>query len=83
MTDATVTFGQLERLLMGLSFESVPGQGPWKIFRHVPSGTTILLADRRLDLPARMPDVVSIRRHLADNGILGEDEFDRCIVSAA
>jgi hypothetical protein len=78
VTDA-VTYGQLQRLLIQLKFENVPTRPTWNAYRHAPSGTVIMLAARRPDQPARRPDLASVRRHLADNGILTEAEFDRRI----
>jgi len=37
------------------------------------------LANREPDVPARPADLVSVRRHLVDNGVLDQGEFDRLL----
>jgi hypothetical protein len=52
-------------------------------YRHTPSDTLIVLAGRPPDQAARRPDLFSVRRHLADKGILEEAEFDRILAAAS
>jgi hypothetical protein len=37
------------------------------------------LANREPDVPARPADLVSVRRHLVDNGVLDQREFERLL----
>jgi hypothetical protein len=39
----------------------------------------ILLANREPDVPARPADLVSVRRHLVDNGVVDQSEFERLL----
>jgi predicted RNA binding protein YcfA (HicA-like mRNA interferase family) len=83
MAGNEITYGELHRLLLGLGFECVPAKPSWRAYRHSPSGTVVLLAGRRPGHPTRRPDVSSVRRHLAENGILTEAEFDRMLARAS
>ena len=83
MTSERITYGQLHRLLVGLEFEDVPVKQKWKAYRHAPSDTLILLPDRQPNQRARAPELISVRRHLVENGIVNEDEFDQFLAEAA
>ena len=39
----------------------------------------IVLANREPGMPARPADLVSVRRHLVDNGVLDQQEFERLL----
>jgi hypothetical protein len=76
MVTSGVTYGQLYRLLRNLDFVDLSAAHPWKVYRHDESGTLILLANREPDSPAQPADVVSVRRHLVDNGLLDPRDFE-------
>jgi hypothetical protein len=78
-----ITYGRLRQLLLDLSFQDVPTKEKWKAYRHEGTDTIILLADRKSSQVAREPDILSIRRHLADNGIVDEQQFERMIANVA
>jgi hypothetical protein len=82
MVSKALTYQRLHRLLLGLHFESVPTRPSWRAYRHPGSGAVILLADRGPDQPARPLDLISVRRHLAENGILAEAEFDQYLATS-
>ena len=79
MTGKRITYGQLHRLLRELEFVHVPMKRKWKAYRHAKSDTLILLADRQPNQPARDPELISVRRHLVENGIVGADDLDRLL----
>lgn len=81
--DERITYGRLRQLLLGLNFQDVPTTEKWKAYRHEATETVILLADRKSNQFAREPDILSIRRHLADNGIMDEQQFERVIADVA
>ena len=79
MATESVTYGQLYQLLARLEFVDVSGECPWKAYRHSDTHTLILLGNHRPELPARPTDLVSVKRHLADNGLLEPREFERLL----
>ena len=78
-----VSYGQLVRLLLKLEFVSVQVRPKWKAYRHASSETIILLPDRPENRTARDPEVISIRRHLVENALVHEHDFDQLLVEAA
>lgn len=79
MTTRSVTYGDLYRLLVQLDFTDVSSECPWKAYRHGATDTVVLLANREPDLPARPADLISVRRHVVDNGIVEQPEFERLL----
>lgn len=79
MTTRSITYGDLYRLLAQLDFIDVSDDCPWKAYRHGATDTLVLLANREPDLPARPADLVSVRRHVIDNGRIDQREFDRLL----
>jgi hypothetical protein len=76
MTDHDVTYGHIYNLLLGLQFVEEPVREHWKAYRHGQTDTLILLVRHKPSLRARETDVVSVRRHLVDNGLIEENEFE-------
>jgi hypothetical protein len=79
MITSSVTYGDLYRLLVQLDFVDVSRECPWKAYRHGATDTLILLANREPELPARPADLVSVRRHVVDNGLVDQREFERLL----
>jgi hypothetical protein len=77
MMTRSITYGDLYRLLAQLDFIDVSGDCPWKAYRHGATDTVVLLANRDPDLPARPADLVSVRRHVVDKGLVDRHEFER------
>ena len=71
-----VTYRQLDELLRRLGFAATTAPGRWRAYQHSGSETMIVLADRGRAALARELDLVSVRRHLVDNHLINEDEFD-------
>ena len=74
--DRHITYGQLYQLLLDLRFVYEPVQPSGRGYRHDESDTLILLGDREHSMQARAVDLVSVRRHLVDNGLIDEQDFD-------
>jgi hypothetical protein len=83
MKNKQLTYRQLHCLLIELDFVTVPTTRPWKAYRHPSSETLILLAGRKADDPARGFELLSIRRHLVENGIVNEEDLDPRLAEAA
>jgi hypothetical protein len=79
MISSNVSYGRIYQLLAQLHFVDVSGEHRWKAYRRDDTNIVILLANRRPDMPARPADLVSVRRHLVDNGVLDQCEFDRLL----
>jgi hypothetical protein len=79
MVDKNISYGELYQLLAQLHFVDVSSERRWKAFRQDDTDIMILLANRNPDAPARTADVVSVRRHLVDNGLLDQHEFERLL----
>jgi hypothetical protein len=73
-----ITNSLLRQLLADLGFE--PGgvtDKMHRVFRHPESGCTLLLPENKSAEAPRPADLVGIRGHLAYQGHLEEDAFDR------
>jgi hypothetical protein len=71
-------YSALKKYLIDLGFidEFVPQSH--LAFRHVESGTLVLLSlQDDEDEPVRQEDLVSVRRHLVENGLISDQEFSR------
>jgi hypothetical protein len=79
MIDKSVSYGEPYQLLAQLHFVDVSSEHRWKAYRQGDTDILILLANRDFDLHARSADVVSVRRHLVDNGVLDQREFERLL----
>lgn len=79
MITRSVSYGELYRLLAQLHFVDVSGERRWRAYRQGDTNIVILLANREPGMPARPADLVSVRRHLVDNGVLDQCEFERLL----
>jgi hypothetical protein len=79
MITRSVSYGELYQLLTELHFVDVSNEQRWKAYRQGGTDIVILLANREPNVPARPADLVSVRRHLVDNGVLDQGEFDRLL----
>ena len=79
MIDRSVSYGELYRLLAELHFVDVSSESRWRAFQQGGTEIVILLANREPDAPARQADLVSVRRHLVDNGVVDQGEFERLL----
>lgn len=71
----SVTYGQLNDLLVGLGFSRAVVEGTVG-YKHKPSGGFFVLHDRPPDTPAREGDYVHIRSQLDWRGLMTRDEFE-------
>jgi len=76
MMASQITYGELAEVLMRLGFTATTVEDRWQAYRHADSDTLIVLANRDSASPARPSDLVSVRRHLVDNDLIAENEFD-------
>lgn len=74
-----ISYGELYRLLLRLEFVDISNESRWRTYRQNGSDLVILLANREPATPARSADLISVRRHLVDNGLLEKDEFERLL----
>ncbi len=79
MITRNVSYGELYRLLARLHFVDVSSEHRWEAYRQGDTDIVILLANREPDMPVRPADLVSVRRHLVDNGVLDQREFERLL----
>ncbi len=79
MITRSVSYGELYQLLAQLHFVDVSSERRWKAYRQGGTEILILLANREPDVPARQADLVSVRRHLVDNGVLDQREFEHLL----
>lgn len=80
MIPRQITNKELEELLTRLGFIVSTIENRWRAYRHAASDTLILLTNRNGELPARDLDLISVRRHLVDNDLINEDEFEGFLV---
>jgi hypothetical protein len=80
MMASQITYGELADVLAQLGFVVTTVEDRWRAYRHADSDTLIILANRDWRSPARNLDLVSIRRHLVDNDLIGENEFDALFI---
>jgi hypothetical protein len=76
MIARSVSYGDIYELLAGLQFVNVSTEQRWREYRQAGREVVILLANRKPELPARPADLISVRRHLIDNGLLDRREFE-------
>jgi hypothetical protein len=76
MTASEITYRELAEFLTRLGFVPTMVEDRWRAYRHADSDTLIVVANHDWTSPARHLDLVSIRRHLVDNDLIGENEFD-------
>jgi hypothetical protein len=80
MMASQITYGELAEVLTRLGFVATSVKDRLRAYRHAESDTLIVLPSYPWGSPARDLDLVSIRRHLVDNDLIGEDEFDSLLV---
>jgi hypothetical protein len=79
MIGSNVSYGQLYELLSQLNFVDVSSERRWKAYQLRDGDVLILLANRDPHALARTEDLVSVRRHLVDNGVLDPLAFERLV----
>jgi hypothetical protein len=75
-----ITYVELDKLLARLGFVESRIESRWRAYRHAESDSLIILSNRDRTLPAREVELVSVRRHLVDNDLIDEREFDGLLV---
>ena len=75
-----VNYKTIIHVLLDLGFIDESVKGSHQAFRHVGSGTVILFsalfAEEEL---VRQEDLISVRRHLIENGLIAHDDLMRLI----
>jgi hypothetical protein len=82
MMASQITYVELSEFLTRLGFVATTIEDRWRAYRHAESDTLILVADHDRTLPARHADLVSVRRHLVENNLIGENEFDAFLIGS-
>jgi predicted RNA binding protein YcfA (HicA-like mRNA interferase family) len=74
-----VSFAALEQVLVGLGFtvRKVPGSHTW--FEHPGSNTRILLPPFRQEETVDQGNLVAVRRHLDEKGLMPRARFDELL----
>lgn len=72
----SVTYRRLDQLLSALGFARDQHEENCSIYRHGESRALILVAKRAPADSILDADLLSVRRHLVDGGLMGENEFD-------
>jgi hypothetical protein len=75
--DQPPTYAQLHRLLLELGFTTEPAEAHLRVYRHAASDTLVVLAAHLPDQPVRDTDLISIRKHLVEKGIIDEHSLAR------
>lgn len=79
----TIKYKNLIDFLGRLGFVNESVKGSHRAFRHAGSGTIFLLSDSYSeDDPVGEEDLVSVRRHLVENGLVSYDDFAKVAGSA-
>jgi hypothetical protein len=81
--DQPPTYAQLHRLLIELEFTIEQTEAHLQVYRHAASDTLIVLASHVLEEPVRDADLISIRKHLIEKGIIDEHALARKLKSAS
>lgn len=71
-----ITFAELEKILLELGFIPSPAQGTHQVFKHLNSGTLVILPGYNKQDIVNPAHLVSTRRVLAENGLMNGDVFD-------
>jgi hypothetical protein len=69
-------------LLLGLGFRREPAESHWQVYRHDVSNTVFVFSAQPPDMPARDIDIVSVRRHLGEKGLVDDRAFGQLLKSA-
>lgn len=75
LTD-TLTYKQLDDLLLQLGFTCERVAPRWLRYEHSASDLVIVLAEKEPQAPVRVTDAVSARQHLVEKGLISEAEFE-------
>lgn len=76
------TFESLERVLAGLGFVKTVIAGSHIAFDHAPSGTTLVVRPYRARETVGPGDLISMRKHLVENGLIEPDTFESLLREA-
>ena len=71
----SVTYRRLDQLLLALGFERDQDEDNCRIYRHRESPSLILLAKHSATASVSDADLLSVRRHLVDGGLIEDNEF--------
>jgi hypothetical protein len=76
MIASKITYRDLDDFLRQLGFLEFNADLRWRAYHHPASDTLIVLGCHDHGSPARDSDLVSVRRHLVDNELVDQVEFD-------
>jgi hypothetical protein len=74
--NSSIRQADLIALLGSLGFVCRPGEGSQLACEHRPSSTLILLPERAGTEAVRPHNLVAVRRHLDENGLMDREAFD-------
>ncbi|NEP62731.1 MAG: addiction module toxin, HicA family [Symploca sp. SIO2G7] len=72
----TITFAELEKLLLKLGFTALPTTGNHQVFKHQGSGALVVLPDYLKQAWVDTTHLVAVRRILLEYELLKEESFD-------
>ena len=75
-TSNSITYKQLDEVLVHLGFDRQRVQSKWLRYEHPASQTVIVLAAKKPNELVRVTEAISARRHLVEKGIIGEEEIE-------
>ena len=78
-----VTFGDLHRLLANFGFKPVPGNEPYSVFQHEPTGALQAFGAHRPEERVDAMTLAAVRMTLVENGFLERDEFEDTVREVA
>jgi hypothetical protein len=76
MATDSITYKQLEKVLLQLGFSRQRVEPRWLRYEHTDSDTVIVLPEKRPDEIVRVTDVVSACRHLVEKGLVSATEIE-------
>jgi hypothetical protein len=77
-------YSLLKQYLMSLDFDDISVKSTYYAFKHIESGTLIVLSLLAGDDDVvRQEDLVSVRRHLVENGLITGREFASFLKTSA
>ncbi|HEX5506155.1 MAG TPA: hypothetical protein VFW96_26285 [Thermomicrobiales bacterium] len=72
----TITFADLERVLLTVGFAQVPTAGRHKVFRHGETDTVVLLPLVPAETALDDTHLVAVRKMVDERGVIAADVFD-------
>ena len=78
----TIPFMALRRLLVDLGFQETPYRvekpipSAHIVFKHLDSGVLLIVNEQRPKEKVELATLISVRKHLVESGIVGEDAFE-------